>query len=120
MPVTNESVKKNNNAKSKEALYNTSCKTGAVTVHNVVNFVATTCTADPDSLGNSQPNEQQPKQQSKETTESNKSNVDDPKTPENNIKTPVHRSTVIKKTMFSNLENIDLFYLSLIITFSLP
>jgi hypothetical protein len=101
-------------------LDDTSCKTGAVTVHNVINFVATACTADPDSLGNAQPDKQQPKQQSKETTESNECNADNPKTPENNIKTPVRRSTVSKKTMFSILENIDLFYLSLMTTFSLP
>jgi hypothetical protein len=112
--------KTNNNAKSKEALDDTSCKTGAVTVHDVVNFVVTACTADLDSSGNAQPDKQQPKQQSKETTKSNESNADDPKTPENNIKTPVCRSTVSKKTMFSILENIDLFYLSLIIIFSLP
>jgi hypothetical protein len=112
--------KTNNNTKSKEALDDTSCKTGAVTVHDVVNFVATACTADPNSSGNAQPDKQQPKQQSKETTESNKSNADDPKMPEKNIETPVRRSTVSKKTMFSILENIGLFYLFLIITFSLP
>ncbi len=60
--------KTNNNAKSKEALDNTSSKTGAVTVHDVDNFVAT-CTADPDSSGNARHDEQQQKQQSKETTE---------------------------------------------------
>ena len=110
--------KTNNNAKSKEALDNTSSKTGTVTVHVVDNSVAT-CTADPDSSGNARHDKQQQKQQSKETTERNKSNADDPKTPENNINTPVRRSTVSKKTMFSILENIDLFHLSLIITFSL-
>jgi hypothetical protein len=61
---------------------------------------------------------QQQKQQSKETIVRNKSNADDPKLPENNINTPVRRSTVSKKPMFSILENIDSFYLSLIITFS--
>jgi hypothetical protein len=100
-------------------LDDTSSKTGAVTVHDVNNFRAT-CTADPVSSGNARHDEQQQKQQSKETTERNESNADDPKTPENSINTPVHRSTVSKKTMFSILENIDLFYLSLIITFSLP
>jgi hypothetical protein len=91
--------KTNNSAKSTEALDDTSSKTGAVTVHDVNNFVAT-CTADPDSLGNAQPDEQQQKQQSKETTESNESNADDPKMAENNIKTPVCRSTVSKKQCF--------------------
>jgi hypothetical protein len=61
---------------------------------------------------------QQQKQQSKETIVRNKSNADDPKLPENNINTPVRRRTVSKKPMFSILENIDSFYLSLIITFS--
>jgi hypothetical protein len=111
--------KTNNNAKSKAALDDISNKTGTVTVHNIDNSVAT-CTADPNSSGNARHDEQQQKQQSKETTERNESNADDPKTPENNINTPVRRSTVCKKTMFSILENIDLFYLSLIITFSLP
>jgi hypothetical protein len=111
--------KTNNNAKSKEALDDTSSKTGTVTVHDVDNSLAT-CTADPNSSGNAWHNEQQQKQQSKETTETNKSNADDPKTPENNINTPVRRSTVSKKTMFSILDNIDLYHLSLIITFSLP
>ncbi len=92
--------KSNNNAKSKEALDDTSCKTGTVTVPNVVNFVATACTADPNSSGNAQPDKQQPKQQSKMTTESNESNADNPKMPENNIKTPVCRSTVNKKQCF--------------------
>jgi hypothetical protein len=91
--------KTNNNAKSKEALNDTSCKTGTVTVHNVDNFVAT-CTADPDSSGNAQPDKQQQEQQSKETTESNESNADDPKMPENITKTPVGRSTVNKKQCF--------------------
>jgi hypothetical protein len=88
--------KTNNNAKSKEALDDTSSKTGTVNVQDVDNSVAT-CTADPDSSGNAQHNKQQQKQQSKETTERNKSNTDDPKTPENNINTPVRRSTVSKK-----------------------
>jgi hypothetical protein len=101
--------KTNNNAKSKEALDNTSSKTGAVTVHNVDNSVAT-CLTDPDSLGNAWHDKQQQKQQSKETTERNKSNADNPKTPENKINAPVRRSTVSKKTMFFILENIDLFY----------
>jgi hypothetical protein len=103
--------KTNNNAKSKEALDDTSSKTGTVTVHDVDNSAAT-CTADPDNLGNAWHNKQQQKQQSKETTERNKSNSDNSKMLENNINTPVHRSTVSKKTMFSILENIDLFYLS--------
>ena len=91
--------KTNNNAKSKKALDDTSCETGAVTVHDVDNFVAT-CTADPDSLGNAQPDKQQQEQQSKETTESNQSNADDPKMPENITKMPVRRSTVSKKQCF--------------------
>jgi hypothetical protein len=111
--------KTNNTAKSKETLDDTSSKTGTVTVHNVNNSVAT-CTADPDNSGNARHDEQQQKQQSKETTERNESNADDPKTPENNINTPVHRSTVSKKTMFSILKLFDLLYSSLIITFSLP
>ena len=89
----------NNNAKNKEALDDTSSKTGAVTVHDVDNSMAT-CTADPDSSGNAQPDEQQQEQQSKETTESNESNADDPKMPENITKTPVCRSTVSKKQCF--------------------
>jgi hypothetical protein len=91
--------KTNNNAKSKEALDDTSCKTGTVTVHDVDNFVVT-CTADPDSSGNAQPDKQQQEQQSKETTESNKSNADDPKMPENITKMPVRRRTVSKKQCF--------------------
>jgi hypothetical protein len=75
--------KTNNNAKSKEALDDTSSKTGAVTVQDVNNSMAL-CTADPNSSGNAQHDKQQQKQQSKETTERNKSNADDPKTPENN------------------------------------
>jgi hypothetical protein len=92
--------KTNNNANSKEALDNTSCETGAVTVHDVNNFVAT-CTADPDSSGNAQPDKQQQEQPSKETTESNESNADDPKMPEYITKTPVRRSTVSKKQCFT-------------------
>jgi hypothetical protein len=91
--------KTNNNAKSKEALDDTSCKTGTVTVHDVDNFV-TTCTANPDSWGNAQPDEQQQEQQSKETTESNESNADDPKMLENITKMPVHSSTVSKNNVF--------------------
>jgi hypothetical protein len=91
--------KNNNNATSKEALDDTSSKTRAVTVRDVDNSMAT-CTADPNSSGNAQPNKEQQKQQSKETTESNKSNADYPKTPQNNIKTPVRRSTVSKKKCF--------------------
>ncbi len=78
---------------------NTSCKKGAVTVQDVNNFVVT-CTADPDSLGNAQPDEQQQEQQSNETTKSNKSNADKPKMPENITKMPVCRSTVRKKQCF--------------------
>ncbi len=111
--------KTNNNAKNKEALDDTSSKIGAVTVHDFDNSVAT-CTADPNSSDNARHNKQQQKQQSKETTETNKSNADNPKTPENNINTPVRRSTVSKKTLFSILENIDLFHLFLIITYFLP
>ncbi len=77
----------------------TSCETGAVTVHDVDNFVAT-CTADPNSLGNAQPDKQQQKQQSKEITERKESNADNPKMPENITKTPVRRSTVSKKQCF--------------------
>ncbi len=66
-------------AKSKEALINTSSKTGAVTVnltvHNVDNNVATH-TADPDSLDNARHNEQQQTEQSMETTEGEESNAE--------------------------------------------
>jgi hypothetical protein len=48
----------NSNTKSKEVLDDTSSKTGAVTVHDVDNSVAT-CTADPDSSGNARHDKQQ-------------------------------------------------------------
>ncbi len=100
----------NNKAKSKEALMDTSSKTGAVTVnltvHDVNNIVAT-CTVDPNSLGNARHDKQQQKGQSNKTTDGNESNAEDPKTTqENNINTPVLGSTVSKKTIFSILENI--------------
>jgi hypothetical protein len=97
--------KTNNNAKSKEALMDTSSKTGAVTVnltvHDVNNIVATH-TVDPNSLGNAHHDEQQQKGQSNMTTEGNESKAEDPKTTqENNISTPVLGSTVSKKQHFS-------------------
>jgi hypothetical protein len=110
--VSNEQKRKktNNDAKSKEALIDTSSKTGAVTVnltvHDVDNNVAT-CTADPDKSDNAHHNEQQQTGQSMETTEGDESNAEDSKTmQENNINTPVLGSTVSKKTIFSILENI--------------
>jgi hypothetical protein len=111
--ISNEQKHKktNNDPKSKEALIDTSSKTGAVTVnltvHDVDNNVATG-TADPDSLDNACHDEQQQMGQSMETTEGDKSNAEDSKTTqENNINTPVLGSTVsIKKTIFSILENI--------------
>jgi hypothetical protein len=66
--------KNTNSAKGKQALEDTSCKTGAETVQDIVKY-GVTCNADPDSLGNAQPNKQQPGQQSQETTESNESNA---------------------------------------------
>jgi hypothetical protein len=102
--------KTNNDAKNKEALIDTSSKTGAVTVnltvHDVDNHVAT-CTADPDSLDNAHHDKQQQTGQSMETTEGDKINAEDSKTTqENNINIPVLGSTVSKKTIFSILENI--------------
>jgi hypothetical protein len=43
---------------------------------------------------------QQQKQQSNENAEIHESNTEDPKTKENNINTPEHRSTVSKKQCF--------------------
>jgi hypothetical protein len=118
----NKSVKKtNNDAKSKEALINTSSKTGAVTVnltvHDVNNDVATR-TADPNSLDNARHNKQQQMGQSMETTEGDKSNAEDSKTThENNINTPVLGSTVSKKNNIFHFAKYCLYYLSHIITF---
>jgi hypothetical protein len=99
----------NDDAKSKEALINTSSEPGTVTVKltvpDVNNNVATH-TADPDSSDNARHDKQQQMGQSMETTEGDKSNAEDSKTmQENNNNTPLG-STVSKKTVFSILENI--------------
>jgi hypothetical protein len=107
--------KTNNDAKSKEALIDTSSETSAVTVnltvHDVDNNVATR-TADPDSLDNARHNK------SMETTEGDKSNAEDSKTTqENNINMPVLGSTVSKKHNIFHFGKYCLYYLSHIITF---
>jgi hypothetical protein len=111
----------NDNAKSNEALIDTSSKTGAVTVnltvHNVDNNVATH-TADPDSLDNACHDKQQQTGQSMETTEGDESNAEDSKTTqENNNDTPVLGSTVSKKNNIFHFGKYCLYYLSHIITF---
>ncbi len=123
--VSNEQKRKetNNNAKSKEALIDTSSETGAVTVnltvHDVDNDVATR-TADPDSSDNARHDEQQQMGQSVETTEGDESNAEDSKTTqENNNDTPVLGSTVRKKNNIFHFGKYCLYYLSHIITFFL-
>ncbi len=110
----------NDDAKSKEALIDTSSKTGAVTVyltvHDVDNNVATH-TADPDSLDNARHNKQQQTGQFMETTEGDKSNAEDSKTTQdNNNDMPVLGSTVSKKKKI-HFGKYCLYYLSHIITF---
>ncbi len=121
--VSNEQKHKktNNDAKSKEALIDTSSETGTVTVnltvHDVDNDVAT-CTADPNSSDNARHDEQQQTGQSMETTEGDKSNAEDSKTTqENNINTPVLGSTVSKKNNIFHFGKYCLYYLSHIIPF---
>jgi hypothetical protein len=121
--VSNEQKRKktNNDAKSKEALIDTSSKTGAVTVnltvHNVDNNVVTR-TADPGSSDNAHYDKQQQLGQSMETTEGYKSNAEDSKkTQENNINTPVLGSTVSKKNNIFHFGKYCLYYLSHMITF---
>jgi hypothetical protein len=78
--VSNKQKRKktNDDAKSKEALIDTSSKTGTVTVnltvHNVDNDVAT-CTVDPNSSDNARHNKQQQTGQSMETTDEDESNA---------------------------------------------
>jgi hypothetical protein len=121
--VSNKQKRKetNDDTKSKEALIETSSKTGAVTVnltvHDVDNNVATR-TADPDSSDNARHDKQQQTGQSMETTEGDKSNAEDSKTmQENNINTPVLGSTVSKKNNIFHFGKYCLYYLSHIITF---
>jgi hypothetical protein len=121
--VSNKQKRKktNNDAKSKEALINTSSETGTVTVnltvHDVNNDVATR-TADPDSSDNARHDKQQQTGQSMETTEGDESNAEDSKTmQENNINMPVLGSTVSKKNSIFHFGKYCLYYLSHIITF---
>jgi hypothetical protein len=109
-PVTNKSIKKPTvTPKAKGVWDDTTSKTSALTVdltmHDVKKSVAT-FTANPDSSGNACHDEQQQKEQSRETKERNESNTEDPKMQENNINTGVRGSTVSKKTMVSILKNI--------------
>jgi hypothetical protein len=109
----------NENAKSKEALIDTSSGTGTVTVnltvHDVDNNVAT-CTADPDSSDNARHNKQQQIEQSMETTEGDKSNAEDSKTTqENNNNTPVLGSTVSKENNIFHFGKYCLYYTTYLI-----
>jgi hypothetical protein len=121
--VSNEQKRKktNNDAKSKEALIDTSSKTGAVTVNLTVHYVdnnVAACTADPNSSDNARHDKQQQTRQSMETTEGEESNAEDSKTmQENNINTPVLGSTVSKKNNIFHFGKYCLYYLSHIIPF---